>query len=201
MSLDWHILVANWAEILVFLFALIVVKAVLVSAAARAFRWSMPGSVQLGFLLDQGNKFVFVIIAMQMVREALSQGTVGVVITGIAASLVLTPTLAALGNRLARMLRQRLNASVPTGETLPSATTAPVIMFGMDDVGRTVVDALKTNDVPCEAIEMDYDLAAAVLRCQRVDEAKIQAWMRRQQEHALQATVDLADSRAASVAV
>ena len=292
MSLDWRILVGHWAEILVFLFALITIKVVLVSAAARVFGWSTPGSVQLGFLLFQGSEFVFVIIAMPMVREALGEGAVGVIITGIAASLVLTPTLAALGNKLAKMLRQRGETSALTVESQPSATTPPVVVFGMGEVGRTVVDALKANDVPYDAIEMDYDrflaasadgypvafgdpgdvrlmetlafaqrettvvtivryevskalmpimrdrypnltrfiavdtdedkirfeavgmrpvvnrsiprgmdIAAAVLRHQRVDEADIQAWMRRHQERALQATAGLADSRAASVAV
>jgi len=292
MSLDWRVLAAQWAEILVFLVALVAIKAVLVSVAARAFGWSTPGSVQLGLLLAQGSEFVFVIIAIPVVREALGENMVGVVITSIAASLVLTPSLASLGNSLARMLRRKLKASVPTVETTAGTTAAPVVVFGMDEVGRTVADALEANDVPYDSIEMDYDrflaasadgypvafgdpgdvrlmetlafteretvvvtivryevskalmpimrdrypnltrfigvdtdedkirfenvgmrpvvnrsvprgidLAAAVLRVQRVDEVRIQAWMRRQQERALQATVDPAGSRATSVAV
>ncbi|MCG6885943.1 MAG: cation:proton antiporter [Proteobacteria bacterium] len=280
MSLDWRILAGHWAEILVFLVALIAIKALLVAAAARAFGWSTPGSVQLGFLLAQGSEFVFVIIAMPMVREALGESTVGVVITGVAISLACTPTLVALGNSLARIIKQRATASVPTSETTPSATTAPVVVFGMDDVGRTVADALEAHGVPYDAIEGDYDrflaasadgypvafgdpsdvrlmetlayaereaiivsnvryevaealkpvmhdrypnltrfiavdtdddkvkfegvglrpvvnrsfprgldLAAAVLHYQGVDETKVQAWMRRQQERGLQTTV------------
>lgn len=287
MSLDWSILVGHWAEILVFLFALITIKAVLVSAVARVFGWSMPGSVQLGFLLAQGSEFVFVIIAMPMVRETLGEGFVGVVITGIAASLVLTPTLATLGNRLARVLRRRIPDSVSTDAPLSSVTTAPLLVFGMGDVGRMVADALEAHDLPYDAIEMDHDrflaasadgypvafgdpgdvrlmetlgfaerevavvtivryelakalmpvmrdrypnltrfiavdtdedkvrfeavgmwpvvnrsvprgidTAAVVLRAQRVDEAKIQAWMQRQQERALQANVGTAISHA-----
>lgn len=287
MSLDWRILVAHWVEILAFLFALIAIKTILVSTAARIFGWSTSGSVQLGFLLFQGSEFVFVIIAMPMVREALGEGSVGVVITGIAASLVLTPTLATLGNRLAKLIRHRIEPSTPTGEAKTNASTAPVIVFGMGEVGRTVVDALKANDVSYEAIEMDHDrflaasidgypvafgdpgdvrlmetlafaerkaavvtivryevakalmpvmrdrypnltrfiavdtdedktrfeavgmhpvvnrsiprgidIAAAVLRSQHVDEAKIQVWMQRQQERALQASIELNDSRA-----
>jgi monovalent cation:proton antiporter-2 (CPA2) family protein len=283
MSLDWRILVAHGAEILVFLVTLTVIKAFLVAVAARVFGWSTPGSVQLGFLLAQGSEFVFVIIAMPMVREALGEGTVGVVITGVAASLACTPTLAAFGNSLARILKQKSAATVPSRETTPSATTAPVIVFGMNDVGRTVADALEAHGIPYDAIEADYDrflaasadgypvafgdpgdvrlmetltyaqreaivitnvryevakalkpimhdrypnltrfiavdtnddkarfeevglqpvvnrsiprgldLAAAVLRYQRVDETKIQTWMRRQQERALQDTADVA---------
>jgi monovalent cation:H+ antiporter-2, CPA2 family len=157
MSLDWRVLVADWAAILVFLVALIVIKAMLVALAARPFGWSVPGAVQLGFLLAQGSEFAFVIIAMPAVRSALGESAVGVVITGVAASLALTPTLAALGHRLARALRRRSATAAPAGELTPRATTAPVVVFGMDEVGRAVVDALEANDVAYEAVEMDYD--------------------------------------------
>jgi monovalent cation:H+ antiporter-2, CPA2 family len=157
MSLDWRILLADWAQIIVFLAGLIALKAVLVAVAARAFGWSTPGSVQLGFLLAQGSEFAFVIVAMPAVRAALGERALGVIVTGIAASLALTPTLAALGHKLARMLRRRVAAAVPAGEITPRATLAPVVVFGMGDVGRCVADALEANEVPYDAVEMDHD--------------------------------------------
>jgi CPA2 family monovalent cation:H+ antiporter-2 len=279
MSLDWRLLIAHWAEIFVFLAALIMIKAALIVAAARAFGWSVPGSVQLGFLLAQGSEFVFVIVAMPMVRQELGEDVVGVLITGVAASLAFTPAVASLGNSLARILKQRSTTSVITPEAMPHATIKPVVVFGMDDNGRSVADALEAHTVPYDAIEGDYDrflaasadgypvafgdpgdvrlmetlaysersaivvtdilyetaaamkpivqdrypnltcfiavdsdddkmrfesaglrpvvnrsfprgldLAAAVLRYQNIDEAKIQLWMLRQQERALQDT-------------
>jgi K+:H+ antiporter len=157
MSLDWRVLLADWAAILVFVAALVLVKALLVALAARAFGWSVPGAVQLGFLLAQGSEFAFVIVAVPAVRTALGEGATGVVITGVAASLALTPTVAALGHRLARALRRRTATAAPAGEITPRATTAPVVVFGMDDLGRSVVDALEANDVAYDAVEMDYD--------------------------------------------
>jgi CPA2 family monovalent cation:H+ antiporter-2 len=117
----------------------------------------MPGSVQLAALLAQGSEFVFVIIAMPMVREPLGDHAVGVIFTGIAASLVLTPTLAALGNGLARWLEQRSVSAKRTGETLARANTAPVVVFGMDEIGRSVSDALEAHGVAYDALDVDYD--------------------------------------------
>jgi monovalent cation:H+ antiporter-2, CPA2 family len=278
MSLDWRVLLADWAAILVFVVTLVALKAVLVALAARAFGWSVPGAVQLGFLLAQGSEFAFVIVALPAVRSALGESAVGVVVTGVAASLALTPTFAALGHGLARALRRRAAAAAPAAEITPRASTAPVVVFGMDDVGRSVADALEANEVAYDAVEMDHDrflaasadgypvafgdvgdvrlmqtlamaersavvvtvvryevshaltpimrdrypnlirfiavdseadrarfeaigmrpvvnrsvprgldVAAAVLRSQAVDEARIQAWMQRQQERALEA--------------
>jgi CPA2 family monovalent cation:H+ antiporter-2 len=157
MSLDWRVLLADWAQIILFLAGLIALKVVLVALAARAFGWSTPGSVQLGFLLAQGSEFAFVIVAMPAMRAALGERALGMLVTGIAASLALTPTLAALGHKLARMLRRRAAAAVPAGEITPRATVAPVVVFGMGDVGRCVADALEANEVPYDAIEMDHD--------------------------------------------
>ena len=157
MSLDWRVLLADWAQTVLFLAALIALKAVLVAIAARAFGWSTPGSVQLGFLLAQGSEFAFVIVALPAVRAALGERAVGMIVTGIAASLALTPSLAALGHSLARMLRRRSAAAVTTGEITPRATVAPVVVFGMGEVGRCVVDGLEANDVAYDAVEMDYD--------------------------------------------
>jgi monovalent cation:proton antiporter-2 (CPA2) family protein len=157
MSLDWRVLLADWAQTVVFLAALIAIKALLVAVAARAFGWSTPGSVQLGFLLAQGSEFAFVIVAMPAVRAALGERALGVIVMGIAASLALTPTLAALGHSLARTLRRRSVAALPAGEITPRAIVAPVVVFGMDEVGRCVVDGLGANDVAYDAVEMDYN--------------------------------------------
>jgi len=157
MSLDWRSVLASGPELLVFVLGLTAIKTVLVALAARALGWSLPGSVQLGFLLAQGSEFAFVIVAMPGVRAALGEAAVGVVITGVAASLALTPTVAALGHGLARMLRRRSAAAVPAGETTPGASVAPVVVFGMDEVGRCVADALEANGVAYDAVEMDYD--------------------------------------------
>jgi CPA2 family monovalent cation:H+ antiporter-2 len=157
MSLDWRMLLEYWAEILAFLVALIAIKAVLVAAVARTFGWSTPGAAQLGLLLAQGSEFVFVIIAMPVVRSALGEGPVGVVITGVAASLALTPTMASLGNRVARLLRSRSTVAAPPGETSRRRAAAPVIIFGMGDIGRSVADALEANGLAYDAVEMNYE--------------------------------------------
>lgn len=157
MSLDWHILLGHGSEILAFLLALIVAKALLVSAAALVMGWSIPGSVQLGFLLAQGSEFIFVIIAMPTVRSALGENTSGVIITGVAVSLALTPALAKFGNRLARVLERKFVVAMAAHETVPKVSLAPVVVFGLGEIGRSVADALEAHNVAYDAIEGDYE--------------------------------------------
>ena len=160
MSLDWRLLIAHAAQILSFLVVFVFIKAALIAATARAFGWSKPGSAQLGFLLAQGSEFAFVIIAMPMVRQALGEETVAMVITAVAISLACTPALASLGNRLARQLRQTAEASsvtIPEAVPASSTTVNPVVIFGMDDVGRAVADALEAHGLRYDAIDGDYE--------------------------------------------
>ncbi|HET6466927.1 MAG TPA: cation:proton antiporter [Geminicoccaceae bacterium] len=155
MSLDPHVLLGGWAQVLLVLATLIAIKAALVAAAALAFRWSVPGSVQLGFLLAQGSEFAFVIFAMPAVRAALGPVAAAIAITAVAASLALTPGLASLGRALAGRLRQRLAA--PPAETTRRETTAPLVIVGMGEIGRRVADGLEAHGIAYEAVEMDHD--------------------------------------------
>lgn len=157
MSLDVPLLARDWHEILLFLFALIVLKTMLTAAAALCFRWSIPGSVQLGFLLAQGSEFAFVIFSLPPVREGIGEEWAAVAITGVAASLALTPTLAGLGRAAAKQLRRRLARAQPAAETTRRETVAPIVIFGMDETGRTVADALEAHGIAYDAIEPDYE--------------------------------------------
>ena len=64
------------------------------------------------------------------------------------------------------------------------------------DEDKTRFEAVGMHPVVNRSIPRGIDIAAAVLRSQHVDEAKIQVWMQRQQERALQASIELNDSRA-----
>jgi CPA2 family monovalent cation:H+ antiporter-2 len=158
MSLDWHAILADAGAILLFLVALLALKALLVAVAARLFGWSNAGAVQLGALLAQGSEFAFVIVAMPAVRAGLGEQAVGIVVAGVAASLALTPSVAALGNVAARRIRRWSDKPAEPGAGAPSAgAVAPVIVFGLGDVGRRVADALEAHGLRYDAVEMDYD--------------------------------------------
>jgi Kef-type K+ transport system membrane component KefB len=159
MSLDAAVVVRHWASILALLVTLIGVKTLLIATVALAFRWSVPGSVQLGLLLSQGSEFAFVIVGLPAVRTALGDSLAAVLITGVALSLALTPMLAAGGRALARRLR-RLLAPSPE-ELVPRESLAPIVVVAMGEVGRTVADALEAHDIDYEAIEFDPDRFAA----------------------------------------
>jgi monovalent cation:proton antiporter-2 (CPA2) family protein len=158
MSLDTAVLFREWAQILLFLLLLLSSKTVLIFLAARVLRVPLRAAVQLGFLLSQGSEFAFVIFGMPALYDALGPERVAIAITGVAASLALTPSLAALGYQIAiRLASQELAACQGGESTVASQLIPAVIIFGMGEVGRCVADGLEAHAIPYTAIEMAHD--------------------------------------------
>jgi CPA2 family monovalent cation:H+ antiporter-2 len=153
VSLDLRFLVHAWPWVVLAALGLIAVKAVTNIAASLIFRWSIPGSIQLGFLIAQGSEFAFVLLTVPAVRKLIGPDPSAIAIAAVALSLVVTPGLAAAGRNLAGSLRRR-RARDGDLEMTPLAT-APVLVVGMGSRGRMVADALGEFDIKYAAVERD----------------------------------------------
>jgi CPA2 family monovalent cation:H+ antiporter-2 len=152
-SLDLQYLVRAWPWVILATAGLISVKAGTNIASSFLFRWSFPGSIQLGFLIAQGSEFAFVLLTAPAVRSLVGQDASDIAIASVALSLVATPGLAALGRTLAGRLRQR-QARTDDPELTP-LSTAPVIVVGMGRRGRVLADALSQFEIRYAAVERD----------------------------------------------
>ncbi|SFJ98144.1 cation:proton antiporter [Methylocapsa palsarum] len=143
-----------WPQVIGATLALIATKVLTNALSSLLFRWSGPGSLQLGFLLAQGSEFAFVILSLPPMRQLIGDEATSVVIAAVALSLVLTPTLAQLGRSLAGRLRARRRTAIDS-EELERDLAAPVMIVGMGQTGRTVADALNEFEIGYQAIERD----------------------------------------------
>lgn len=159
LSLDLAALGRLWPAVLGTTLVLLVVKIVTNAASSLIFRWSVPGSLQLGFLLAQGSEFTFVILGLPAMRVLVGDEAGAIIIAAVAASLALTPSLAQAGRALAGRLRARRQTREDR-ELVPRDLAAPVLIVGMGQIGRTVADALTEFEVAYGAIERDERLYA-----------------------------------------
>jgi CPA2 family monovalent cation:H+ antiporter-2 len=154
LSLDLAALLRFWPAVIGIAVLLLAIKIVTNAAASLVFRWSVPGSTQLGFLLAQGSEFAFVILSLPAVRTLIGETQSAVLIAAVALSLAATPTLAEAGRSLAgRMRRHVVREADP--ELQPRELAGPVFIAGMGRTGRTLVDALAEFDIAYAAIERD----------------------------------------------
>jgi CPA2 family monovalent cation:H+ antiporter-2 len=157
MSLDTGVLLREWPQILLLLMLLVIVKTGLILLSALALRIPARSAVQLAFLLSQGSEFAFVIFGMPALTSALGSELSAIAMTAVAASLALTPSLAALGLWFATRLAEKEFCVCQAGAAPPVTQVPPVVIFGMGEVGRHVADALEAHGIPYTAIEMDHD--------------------------------------------
>lgn len=151
-SLNLAELRSAWPGIVLLAAAIVVLKSIGNIVASLSFRWSIPGSVQLGVLLAGGSEFAFVIFGTPAVRDAIGPGRISDLIAAVALTLAITPVLAQAGRDLAGRLRRSRASSAPH-ELVPVGRTNPVLIIGMGDIGRTIANGLSRFDIGYDAIE------------------------------------------------
>ncbi|MEE4153337.1 MAG: cation:proton antiporter [Erythrobacter sp.] len=149
LSIDPALLAQNWMLVVVAAAGLIVLKCALNVLAGLANRWSVPGSIQLGFLLGQGSEFALVLFALPAVAGLVEPRLISILVTAIAISLAVTPLVSNAGRRLAGKLRRG-----PADERL-AGDDAPVVVIGLTEAGRALADALRFNGIAYLGIESD----------------------------------------------
>jgi Kef-type K+ transport system membrane component KefB/voltage-gated potassium channel Kch len=153
-SLDMKAIVDAWPAVLAIAAALFACKIAGNAAASLAFRWSVPGSIQLAFLIAQGSEFAFVMFGLPGVRKLIGNEVASVLIAAVALSLAVTPSVATAGRRLAGWLRARAQR-LDYLELVKKHQTEPVLIVGMGETGRTVADALTEFGIGYAALERD----------------------------------------------
>ena len=154
LSIDTRILAENWILVIAAATALIVLKCLFNVLAGLANRWSVPGSIQLGFLLGQGSEFALVIFGIPAVAalvDPIEPRFLPILVTAIAISLAVTPLISNIGRTLAGKLR-----SGPADEKL-AGDDARVVIVGLGPSGRAVADALELNDLGYIAVESEME--------------------------------------------
>jgi CPA2 family monovalent cation:H+ antiporter-2 len=154
LSIDPTTVIAGWPAILLIAGLIMGGKIVSNMAASLIFRWSTPGSMQLGFLIAQASEFAFVILSLPTVRTLLGTEATSVLIASVALTLAATPTVAETGRRLAGALRAKA-AKKADPELIPVEMAAPVLVFGMGARGRAVADALIEFGIGYLGVEAD----------------------------------------------
>jgi Kef-type K+ transport system membrane component KefB len=157
LSVDPATVIAYWPIIIIVAVLVMSGKVLSNMAASLIFRWSTPGSMQLGFLIAQASEFAFVILSLPTVRVLLGEKTTSVLIASVALTLAATPTVADVGRRIAGALRARA-ARQHDPELIARESAAPVLVFGMGARGRAVADALLEFGIGYLGVESDEKL-------------------------------------------
>jgi CPA2 family monovalent cation:H+ antiporter-2 len=153
MGVNLPAMAAIWPAVLLTALVIVILKTVIIFAAARLNGWALPGATQLGFLLSQGSEFTLVVVGVSTIAGAMPGAWAGVITAAVAVTLVAAPIWTQLGLHIARLLAERSKAA-PL-DPAEVAEDNPVLVFGMTPEGRLAADALRDHDIAYVAIDSD----------------------------------------------
>jgi len=149
MSAKLGIVAAQPLQVAGLVIGLVALKAaVLVLLGRSMFKLTTRGAVDLGISLSQGGEFAFVVCSAAVVAGVFSRGVADLLIIVVTLSMVTTPLLYLLRDRLARQ----------TAETQPYDAIdqqCNVIIAGMGRFGQIVGRVLRMAHVPFTALEVN----------------------------------------------
>jgi monovalent cation:proton antiporter-2 (CPA2) family protein len=159
MGIDWRNVVSNPMVIAATVSGLWILKAVVITGLALLFRRRRSVAVETGLLLGQGGEFAFVILA-----AAASFGLIAgdieqhiLIVAGV--SMLLTPIVAQLAQRVARRIEHRDAANEAKGsdESFRDCE-GHIIIAGFGRVGQTLSRALDAEGLEYVALDADAAL-------------------------------------------
>lgn len=159
MSVDLGVVADYAGQVAIGVIVLILFKAVILYAVARAFHVAQGPSIEVALLLAQAGEFAFVVIGIAQTTKLISPQLASSTIAVAALSMMLTPLLAVAARRLGDQYAPKDHgAPVPPGDG--SEFADHVVIGGFGRVGQTIAKMLEAENVPFVALDANAELVA-----------------------------------------
>jgi hypothetical protein len=155
MSMDVGALLQDWSRLVVHVPVVLFLKAAVLTALVLAFGISRSAAVRTGFYLSQSGEFAFVLFGAAGAAGLLSAEGHTLALLVVAVSMILTPLMVKVGDRLAGRLR---DVPAETATTPAADLERHVAVVGYDQVGQLICMMLKKAKIPYMAFDQDIDL-------------------------------------------
>jgi len=157
MSIDLGELADRPLEFVGHTAVLIGIKLAVLLPLALAFGYSRADSVRIAFLLAQAGEFGFVLFGSALVLDVIDEATFIMAVGVISLSMLATPLLVRLGDRLASRLEGKRDGlqGPPTDMQEKSEQQQQVVIGGYGRMGHTVAVLLQASSIPFIAFDTD----------------------------------------------
>lgn len=152
MSLDWGLVLGNWAYILVIVAVFMTVKASIIWGAARLFGSSNTDSQKVAVTIPQGGEFAFVLFTVATQGAVMSAEDAGILTAAVTLSMALTPALVA--GHIAFLKRLAPTQAEEIEEVFEN-NESRILVIGSGRFGQVVGNMLRTAGLKFTAIDHD----------------------------------------------
>jgi CPA2 family monovalent cation:H+ antiporter-2 len=160
MQLDVPGLSRQWLAVLVALAALLVLKTLIVTLAARAFAGQWFKALRTGIVISQGGEFGFALLALLLQDRLVGAEFTQPLLAAITLSMLVSPFLIRHNKAIARFVLREKGPRVSGPPLLDQSTLAltrrdHVILAGFGRVGQNVARVLETEGFEYIAVDLD----------------------------------------------
>lgn len=154
MSIDVDSFLAAPWEPLLLVPMIISVKAAILYGLCRFLKISRPASVRTAFMMSQSGEFGFVMFSAALAAGLMGEAAFVLGLLVISVSMLLTPVLAGIGEKLAKGLEKPTAARVRDAVTPVAGAGKRVIVVGYGRVGRTISRILTSHGEDFVALDI-----------------------------------------------
>ncbi|PCJ25788.1 MAG: potassium transporter [Rickettsiales bacterium] len=159
MNIDVMEIYNNITTIVSLALALIVLKAIIVTALCILFGFNIGVSVHAGLLMSQGGEFAFILFGLGKDYGVLDPSVATTLLLVVTFSMALTPALASIGQKFAENFeRKRGRTPDQILEFGAQDLTNHVIIAGFGQVGKMVASVLDAEGINYIALDTSDDL-------------------------------------------
>jgi glutathione-regulated potassium-efflux system ancillary protein KefC len=162
MSIAFSVVVDSPAEVLVLVVALVAIKVIVLFALTGIFRMQIADRLLLAILLSQSGEFAFVLLQFGESAGLLPASDHQLLMVAVALSMVTTPLLLLVFDRLIAPRLYRLDGPEPDAETIDARQK--VIVLGYGRFGQIVTRMLRGQGFEMTLIDDDPAQIATVRR-------------------------------------
>ena len=161
MSIDFAVELANPAQVAAIVAAFLVVKALVLWAMARTMPLPLAERPVFVILLAQGGEFGFVVLQAAQGASLVSGANASLLVAAIALSMLLTPLLLLVADRVItpRLARR---PSGPGLDEIQQPQHAPIIICGFGRYGQIVGRLINANGLSATVLDHDAEAVEGV---------------------------------------
>jgi len=160
MSIDLGEMVERPLEFLGHTAVLIGIKLLVLFPLAIAFGYSRGDSIRITFLLAQAGEFGFVLFGSALVLQVIDEAIFIMGVAVISMSMLLTPLLVHLGDKLARQFKAKRKVTDDQSIEVPGVSERHVLIGGYGRMGHTIATLLQASGISFVAFDKNPDRVA-----------------------------------------
>lgn len=176
MKLQPEVLIQGWWVIALSVVILIVLKTTIIAGVCWSLGAMAGTAITVGLSLAQAGEFSLILLAGAGEEGLLSPDVTAVAIAIVVVSLIVTPSLAAIGRWLGRKasgvshapwIRSSLFGDEPDEKASPDGDLTHIVIGGFGPIGRRIAEELDRQKVSYTLIELNPDTVKEQLRRRR----------------------------------